>query len=135
MNKKDGVTFTSNVNAVEYTLHELSRAALRDVGKFVVREAKQKVKKRTGRGAKNIQKWVKYKQKYPELQVGIKPGGFYMGFQELGTRKTPKIGAIYTSVAENIPMIIKIESQYLSALSSEAKALSLIDESEEVGDE
>jgi len=135
MNKKDGVTFTSNVNAVEYTLHELSRAALRDVGKFVVREARQKIPRKTGRGRKNIQYWVRSRQKYPDLQVGIKPAGFYTGFMEVGTRKTPKVGAIYHAAADNIAMIIKIESRYLSALSSEAKALSLIDESEEVGDE
>jgi len=135
MNKKDGVTFTSNIDAVSYSLHELSRAALRDVGKFVTKEARKKIKRRTGRGAKNVQYWVRSKQKYPDLQVGIKPGGFYVGFQEVGTTKTPKVGAIYHSVADNIPMIIKIESQYLSALSDEAKALSLIDESEEVGDE
>lgn len=130
MNKKDGVTFVSNVDQVQYTIHELSRAALKDVGRFVTRETKQDVKKKTGRGAKNIQYWVRYKQKYSDLQVGIKPGGFYMGFQELGTRKQPKIGALYNAVHNNIPMIIKIQSQYLSALNT-GNASGLIDESEE----
>ena len=32
---KNGVTYTSNVDACQYYLHELNRAALRDVGKFV----------------------------------------------------------------------------------------------------
>ena len=32
---KNGVTYTSNVDAAQYYIHELSRAALRDVGKFV----------------------------------------------------------------------------------------------------
>ena len=32
---KNGVTYTSNVDAAKYYIHELSRAALRDVGKHV----------------------------------------------------------------------------------------------------
>lgn len=135
INKKDGVTFESSVDFVNYTLHELSRAALKDVGKFVVREARGKVSRKTGRGAKNIQSWVKYKQAVPELQVGIKPGGFYMGFQEVGTKKTSKIGAITNAVHDNIPMIIQIQSQYLSAMSDLESAQSLIDENEDVGED
>jgi len=130
--KKDGVTFVSSVDRANYTLQELSRAALKDVGKFVCRETRKKIKRRTGRIAKNTQYWVRKKE--TDLQVGFKPGGFYGGFQELGTKKTPKIAALYNSVAENIPMIVQIESQYLSALEDEAKALSMIDESEEVGE-
>lgn len=131
INKKDGVTFESSVDFTQYTLHELTRAALKDVGKFVVREARGKVKRVTGRGARNIQSWVKYKQAIPELEVGIKPGGFYMGFSEIGTSKTPKIGAIYNSVSENIPIIIQIQSQYLSAMNDLESAQGLIDENEE----
>ena len=33
--KKNGVEYTSNVDVASYYIHELSRAALRDVGKFV----------------------------------------------------------------------------------------------------
>ena len=33
--KKNGVEYTSNVDAAQYYIHELNRAALRDVGKFV----------------------------------------------------------------------------------------------------
>lgn len=132
MNKRDGVTFKSNVDQVQYTIHELSRAALKDVGKFVAREAKQNIPRRTGRGRKNIQYWVRYKQKHPDLQIGIKPGGFYTGFMELGTQNQPKIGAIYNAVHDNIDMIINIQSKYLSAL-SKGNATSLLDESEEIG--
>lgn len=131
INKKDGVTFTSSVDYAEYTLHELSRAALKDVGKYVTREARQNVKKKTGRGAKNIQYWVKYRQPVPELEIGIKPGGFYMGFFELGTSKTPKMAAMYNAVASNIPMIIKIQSQYLTGMNNLDMAQSKIDEGEE----
>ena len=130
---KDGVKFESSVDKVAYTLEELTRAALRDVGKFVARETRKQIKRRTGRVARNTQYWVRKRE--TDLQIGFKPGGFYGGFQELGTSKTPKIGALYNSVKDNIPMIIKIQSQYLSGLESEAKALSMIDESEDLSND
>lgn len=133
INKKEGVTFISSVDFAQYTLHELARAALKDSGKFIVREAKERIPRKTGRGRKNVQYWVKYKQKVPELQVGIKPGGFYIGFMELGTSKTPKIGAIYNSVSDNIQLIQKIQAQYLSAMNDMESAQRLIDEGEEEG--
>ena len=34
---RNGVEFTSNVDRVNYTIWELSRAALRDVGRYIVR--------------------------------------------------------------------------------------------------
>lgn len=126
---KDGVTFTSSVDKIQYTIQELTRAALKDVGKFVTRTARTKIKKKTGRLAKNTQYWVKRKDM--SLQVGFKPKGWYGIFQEIGTKNAPKQAILYKSVAENIPMIIKIQSQYLSGLEDEAKALALIDESEE----
>ena len=129
--KKDGVTFISEVDKVNYTIEELSRAALKDVGKFICRETKAHIRRKTGRAAKNVQYWVRRKE--TDLQVGYKPGGFYGIFYEIGSAKTPKEAPLYNAVANNIPMIIKIQSQYLSALEDEAKALSLIDESEEEG--
>lgn len=131
--KKNGVTFTSNVDRVEYTLHELSRAALKDVGKVMTKEVKKDLERKTGRLHKNTQYWVRYRQKHPDLQIGFKPGGFYGIFQELGTEEIPKVGALRNTVYKNIPLIVKIESKYLSALENEARALSMIDESEEEG--
>lgn len=46
--KKDGVEFTSNVDRVNYTLRELTRAALRDVGRFICNRARKQIKRRTG---------------------------------------------------------------------------------------
>lgn len=130
---KNGVRFESSVDKTMYTIQELSRAALRDVGKFICRETRKKIKRRTGKLARNTQYWVRKRE--TDLQVGFKPGGFYGGFQELGTEKTPKIAALYNSVKDNIPMIINIESQYLSALEDEARALSLVDESEDLSND
>lgn len=73
---KNGVEIISNVDRIQYTLKELERAALRDVGKLVCKRSRQKIKRRTGRLAKNTQYWVRSKQKIPDLQVGFKPGGF-----------------------------------------------------------
>jgi HK97 gp10 family phage protein len=131
--KKNGIEFLNNVDRVNYTIVELTRAALKETGKYIARETREKIKRRTGRLAKNIQYWVRKKES--DLQVGFKPGGFYGMYQELGTEKVPKEAALYKSVSENIPTIIQIQAQYLSAIEDEARALSLIDESEEIGDE
>lgn len=116
---KNGVEIISNVDRIQYTLKELERAALRDVGKLVCKRSRQKIKRRTGRLAKNTQYWVRSKQKTPDLQVGFKPGGFYGLYQEIGTSKAPKIGALSDAAESNIKDIIKIEQQYLSAVGTE----------------
>ena len=116
---KNGVEFVSNVERLQYTLKELERAALRDVGKLVCKRTKQKIKRRTGRLAKNTQYWVRSKQKVPDLQVGFKPGGFYGLYQEIGTSEILKIGALSNAAEDNISDIIKIESQYLSGIGTE----------------
>lgn len=131
--KKDKVEFTNNVDRVNYTIQELTRAALRDTGKLIAKRTKQKINKSTGRLAKNIQYWVRRKE--ADLQVGFKLGGFYGIFQELGTESQPKIGALRNATNENINEIQKIQAQYLSAIEDERKALGLIDESEAIGGE
>lgn len=116
---KNGVEIISNVDRIQYTLKELERAALRDVGKLVCKRSRQKIKRRTGRLAKNTQYWVRSKQEVPDLQVGFKPGGFYGLYQEIGTNKYPKIGALSDAAESNIKDIIKIEQQYLNAVGTE----------------
>lgn len=130
---KNGVEFVSNVERLQYTLKELERAALRDVGKLVCNRTRRKIKRRTGRLAKNTQYWVRSKQKVPDLQVGFKPGGFYGLYQEIGTSKAPKVGALSNAAEDNISDIIKIESQYLSGIGTE-EAESLIKEGDYQGE-
>lgn len=137
---KDGVQYTSNCDKVQYTMHELIRAALRDTGKYICKKTKDDVKAKgikriTGRMLKSIQYWVRHKQKTPNLQVGIKPFGWYLGYYELGTSKHDRYDFLSNATKNNIAEIIKIQSQYLSALEDEARALSLIDESEMQGDD
>lgn len=125
---KDGVEIISNVDRIQYTLKELERAALRDVGKLVCKRTRQKIKRRSRKNSihKYIQYWVRSKQNVPDLQVGFKPNGFYGLYQELGTDifdkrkgKIKKIGALSNATQENIKDIIKIEQQYLSAVGTE----------------
>lgn len=137
---KSGVSYTSNVDATEYYIFELTRAALRDVGKFVKKTWQNAYdshfKKHTGKGrqATSIKVYASANTKYPRVEVGLKTGkveGFYAYFQEFGTSKQPRLGLLTRSVQDNIAEIVKIESQYLSALSDEVTRLeSLIDEKE-----
>lgn len=136
--KKDGVEFVSNVDRVSYTMKELCRAALRDVGKLVCKRFRaayySHFHRKKGRIGKFTDYWVKYKyEDYPELEVGLKPGAFYGGFQEFGSSKTAKLGLLSKAVEDNIPDIIKTESQYLSALEDEARALSMISDEDYEG--
>ena len=48
--KRDGVEFTSSVDRCNYTIRELSRAALRDVGRYVVRLTTRKARTLDGLG-------------------------------------------------------------------------------------
>lgn len=135
---KEGVEFTSNVDKVNYTMKELCRAALRDVGKFVCKRFRQSYyaafRRKSGRVGKYTQYFVKHKlEEVPFLEVGLKPNAFYGGFQELGSSKTKRLGLLQSAVQDNIADIVKIESQYLSALEDEATALSLIDEGDYEG--
>lgn len=138
---KDGIKIISSVDRCQYTIHELSRAALRDVGKFLVRRVNEKAQGLKGmkknprvRGRSSaFQYWVRKQE--CDLQVGSKHGTWYGQEQELGSSKMKKRGFIRAATEENIAKIIEIESIYLSALEDEARALSLIDENEMEGGE
>lgn len=134
--KKDGVEYLSNCDRTKYTLKELTRAALRDTGKFICNRSRKLIKRKTGRLAKNIQYWVRSKKETPDLQVGIKAKGFYGIFQEIGAsnRGIPRIAAISNSTKDNISEIREIQGQYLSAIEDENKALGIINEEEYQGE-
>lgn len=139
---KDGVTYTSSVDRASYTILELTRAALRDVGKFIARTANSKAMKlkglkksrrvrgRTSTFLYNVP-WAK--TGLPHLEVGVTDDTWYGVQQELGTSKQPKRQILRNSANDNIAKIIEIESQYLSALEDEARALRLISEEEYQG--
>lgn len=140
-NGKYEVTYESNFDAAEYYLFELTRAALRDVGKFLTKAFKTEYynhfEKHTGKAGKatKYKVWSSRNTKYPKVEIGLKTGrveGFYAYFQEFGSSKQPKLGLLNKVANENVAEILKIESTYLSGLSDEASRLaSLINDTEE----
>jgi HK97 gp10 family phage protein len=138
--KKDGIEFISNVDRAQYTIQELSRAALKDVAKLLRKRMVQELKqlpgmKRHRRIYNSTQYWVRRRE--TDLQIGFKHDTWYGVHQELGDRNQPARHILRGTVMENIDEIRKIEGQYLSAIEDENKALALIDEKEYVpeGDE
>ena len=145
---KDGkteVTYESNLDACQYYTFELTRAALRDVGKFVTKAFRtayySHFTKKSGEAwkATKYKVWSSRNTIYPRVDIGLdtKAKGFYAYFQEFGTStgNVPKLGLLTQTVQDNVGEIVKIESQYLSALDGEAKRIeSLIDESDYGGD-
>jgi hypothetical protein len=142
---KSEVIYESNLDATQYYIYELTRAALRDVGKFVTKTFKaayyshfSKISGNAGKATK-YKVWAGQKTTHPRIQIGLKTGpvpGFYAYFQEFGTSTgIPRLGLLTHAVEDNVAEIVKIESQYLSGLSDEAARLeSLIDESDMEGD-
>ena len=136
---KNGVEYTSNVDACEYYIFELNRAALRDVAKFVKRTFRESFytyfDKETGNAGKATQSVVLSNKdtKFPRVEIGLKKSqlkGVYGYEQEFGTSTVPRLGLLTDAVESNVAKIVEIESQYLSALENEAQALALIDERE-----
>lgn len=139
---RNGVHYTSSVDRASYTIVELTRAAMRDVGKFLARTANsaamklpglkksRRVRGRTSTFLYNVP-WAK--TGIPHLEVGVKHGTWYGEQQELGTSQQPKRQILRNSAHDNIAKIVEIESQYLSALEDEATALSKISEQEYSG--
>lgn len=146
---KGNVTIVSSVDRCAYTIRELTIAALRDVGKYVCitcNRAAQKLyhgsmqhSKRVRGIKKTFQYWVRRRE--CDLQVGIAHDSWYGIQQELGSSgnrnrgpsNMKKKGILTGAVYDNIAEIIKIESQYLSALENEAEALALISAAEHDG--
>lgn len=140
--RKGGIEYTSNVDFACYTIVELSRAAMRDVGKFIARTANtaamklpglKKSRRVRGRTSTFLYKVPWAKSGLPHLEVGVTHSTWYGVEQEMGSSKQPKRSILRNSAHDNIAKIIEIESKYLSALEDEARALSLISEEEYEG--
>ena len=140
---KNGVEFSSRVDRTAYTMRELSRAALRDVGKYVLRECRKRSKERphaSGVVAKiflygkyqAFQFWVRKKE--TDLIVGMKRNSWLAVLQEQGLKNHPKKEILQNAVRENIDQIRLIEGAYLAAIEDENRALGLISEEEYTDD-
>jgi|SRR5690625_447510 len=130
---KYGVKFIDNVDRANYTLNELTRAALRDTAKFVRKRAVDEVRKlpgmrRSRRPYRSTQYWVRRRE--TDLQVGFKHDTWYGVEQELGTNNQPARNILRNAVYPNIDQIRIIQGKYLSAIEDENRAKGLIDEGE-----
>lgn len=139
---KNGIKFISSIDKANYTILELTRAALRDVGKYLARTANtaamklpglKKSRRVRGRTSTFLYDVPWAKSGLPHLEVGVTHDTWYGVDQEMGTSSQPKRGILKNSAQQNIAKIVEIESQYLSALEDEAKALRLISEEEYSG--
>lgn len=132
--KKGEITYTSSVDYANYTIQELSRAALRDVGKMLARYANttaNKIRKDkhfqrlSGKGSP-FQYWVRSKE--TDLQVGVEHTGhkdeWYGVEQELGTSGMPKLGILTETARSHVQDIIEIESKYLTGINASDPDLS-----------
>lgn len=132
--KKGDIEIISNIDRTQYCITELSRAALRDIGRYLRKQQIDKVKKRPGmkkhkRPYSAFQYWVRRRE--TDLQTGIKHDTWYGADQELGTRHQPKKAILRDTTYESISEIRRIAGAYIKAIEDENKALSLIDENDE----
>ena len=131
---KNGVEFTSNVDRANYLISELTRAAMKDVAKYILKLVRAKARainnetRRMRYVGTRFQYWVRKKE--TDLQLGIENTAKGADQAELGTAGQPKRGFLRETVYDNIEMIRKIESQYLSAIEDEMNAASMVDEEE-----
>jgi len=130
---KDGVKIIDSVDKAQYTITELSRAALRDSAKFIRRKMNDEVRKLPGmrrarRPYRSNQYWVRRRE--TDLLVGFRHNTWYGVQQELGTEGQPARNILRNSVYNNVDQIRIIQGQYLSAIENENRAIGLIDESE-----
>src|SRR5690625_2683749 len=131
--KRDGVEYVSSVDRVNYTIEELSRAALRDTAKLVRKRMVDKLRqlpgmRRSKRVYSSTQYWVRRRE--TDLQIGFKHDSWYGARSELGTHGQPARGILRDTTYENIDEIRRIQGQYLSAIEDENRAIGLIDDNE-----
>lgn len=146
--RRNGVTFVSSVDRAQYTIKELTKAALRDVKKLILKKAKEMIPEKTGTLKKATGGWVKNDRKTGEVSLyigvytnkkanekGLTPAYHahlvQFGYTHIGGKRVPPVKYLDQPVYDYINDIIRIEAQYLSAIEDEARAMGLIDESED----
>lgn len=126
---KNGVRFVESVDRANYFITELTRAAMKDVARFILRIVRANVRGISSQTRKmryapmRYQYWVRKKE--CDLQLGIEntargaETAWWADQAELGTANQPKRGFLTAAVYANISTIRDIEAQYLSAIESE----------------
>ena len=152
-NKYGQVEFTNNVDRVNYTIEELTRAALRDVGKVLIPKIREATPKKTGLLSKSWQKWVKKVKGdgHVELDIGVytskqakKKGQSYAHHAHLillghytvdRKRFIPGNNFFYQVVADNLSLIRDTEAQYLSAIEDEQNAIRIAEQEDSLAED
>lgn len=86
--KKQGVEYVESVEKANYFIDELTRAALRDVGKFVSKRTRQQIHRRTGRLAKIYNTGCGGKIQI--CRSGLSRAGGMDSFRKSGRKSNPK---------------------------------------------
>ena len=126
---KNGFKFISNVDRAQYTIEELTRAALRDCAKLIRRRLIDEQKKfpgmrRNKRIYRSTQYWVRKRE--TDLQIGFKHDSWYGAHSELGQRNQPARNLLRKTVYQNIDQMRLIQGKYLKAVENENVAKGLI---------
>lgn len=137
---ENGVQLKSNVRRAKYSLEELTRAALRDIGRYINHITHDDLKKiadgvlqRSNRIQNSYQYWNRKRE--TDLLVGIKHDTWYGVEQELGMNGQPKRDILRKAVFSNVQTIIEIQSKYLKHIEDELAAERLINENDEGEDQ
>lgn len=137
---RNGIRYISNVDRAKYTLRELTRAALRDIGKYVsfncrtlVRSIAGRSLKRSKRPSNAYQYWNRKRE--TDLVLLIKHDTWYGVDQELGLNGQPKRDILRGFVMSHINEIIDIQAKYLKHIEDEKEAERVIDENAEGAEE
>lgn len=133
--KKGQMEYVSNVDAVLYTIEELTRGALRDVGKFLAKEYRTafyaRFKRIDGKVGKGVSYWARKQEKDLQIGIGKKGIGFWGGI--LDVKKANQL--LKTVVMNNIHKIQEIEGKYLSEISKDIPDMSSLSEGDYLEDE
>lgn len=144
-NKKNGqveLSYTNNVDRTNYTIRELTKAALRDVSKLILKELPENSPKRTGNLSKSFASWNRgieqglqigtyySKQKAESKKKGYAPYLHLILFPKTNRNGTKTQGNNFFKdvVYRHIDDIRTIEGKYLSAIEDEREAEQLVNE-------
>ena len=123
-------TYKSNKPRVKYVLTELERTALKEIGRFAVKEARKRINIRSKTLWRGIGINIRRKEKSVRIGVKSKSKAFYGFFLEFGTKKMAKKPFLAPAIQENIPEIKAIVEKYVKLIEAEARATRVINEGE-----
>ena len=123
-------TYKSNKPRVKYVLTELERAALKEIGRFAVKEARKRINIRSKRLWRGTRINIRRKEKSVRMGIAHKAKAFYGNFLEFGTVKMAKKPFLTPAVQENIPEIRSIAEKYIKMIETEGSAITVINEGE-----